>query len=212
MPLRIFSISALLFLVAPATPLAAQSQAQTQPSQAPPGHAMKCLQADGKTPCAPSAVADLNQDISDLKQTIGDAKSTVGDTQQTVGDVKQTGSDAKQSATDVAHPIANIKQIVPDAKQTASDAQQSYGDVQQTKSDAKSTTQDVKQNVQDLAQTAKDLKGIGSLVLQKLDGTMNCTQNDGSACTDNQTKALQTHAAQKTPPLTVQREVDQPSN
>ncbi len=77
-----------------------------------------------------------------------------------------------------------------DAKQTASDGQQ-IGDAQQTKSDAQSAVQDVQQNAQDVAQTAKDLKGIGSLALKALDGTMDCTQNNGSACNDTQTKALQ---------------------
>jgi hypothetical protein len=206
---RLVSISAALFLAAPAMQLVAQTQAQ--PAQAPPGHAIKCLKADGKTPCTPSVVSDLNQDITNLKQTFGDAKSTVGDTQQTVGDVQQNGSDVKQTAADAKHPIANAKQDVGDTKQTVSDAQQTYGDVQQTKSDAQSTVQDVQQNAQDLKQTAKDLKGIGSLALKALDGTLNCTQNDGSACNDTQTKALQTHAAQKTPPVVVQRQVDQPN-
>jgi hypothetical protein len=203
MQVRLVSISAALFLASLAMQLAAQTQAQ--PAQAPPGHAIKCLQADGKTPCAPSTVSDLNHDITDLKQTFGDAKSTVGDTQQTVGDVQQNGADVKQTASDAKHPIANAKQEVGDTKQTV-------GDAQQTKSDAQSAVQDVQQNAQDVAQTAKDLKGIGSLALKALDGTLNCTQNNGSACTDTQTKALQTHAAQKTPPLIVQRQVDQPSN
>jgi chromosome segregation ATPase len=187
--------------------LAAQNQAQS--AQAPQGHAIKCLQADGKTPCVAPQVSDLNQDIADFKQTFSDAKSTVGDTQQTVGDVQQNGSDVKQTASDAKHPIANAGQAVGDTKQTYSDAQQTYGDAQQTKSDAQSTVQDVQQNAQDLAQTAKDLKGIGSLTLRALDGTMSCTQENGAACTDNQTKALQTHAAQKKPPLTVVRQVDQ---
>jgi uncharacterized protein YjbJ (UPF0337 family) len=212
MQARLFSISASFFLIVSAMQPGAQGQSQAQPAKAPPGHAIKCLKADAKTPCANPEVSDLNQDIADLKQTFGDAKSTVGDTQQSVGDVQQTGADVKQTAGDVKHPIANAKQVVGDAKQTASDGQQTYGDVQQTKSDAQSTTQDVKQNVLDLAQTAKDLKGIGSLALQALDGTMSCTQENGSACSDNQTKALQTHAAQKKPPITVKREVDQADN
>jgi hypothetical protein len=57
-----------------------------------------------------------------------------------------------------------------------------------------------------------DLKGIGALALKSPDGAMNCAQNDGSACNDNQTKALQVHAAQKTPPITVKREADPQSN
>jgi hypothetical protein len=101
---------------------------------------------------------------------------------------------------------------VGDTEQTVSNAKQTYDDAQQTKSDAQSTAQDVQQNAQDLAQTAKDLKGIGSLALKALDGTMSCTQNNGSFCTDTQTKALQTHAAQKAPPVVVQREVDHPSH
>lgn len=205
MQVRLFSMSASLFLVVSTMQLSAQGQSQAQPAKAPPGHAIKCLKADGKTPCASPEVSDLNKDIADLKQTFGDAKSTVGDTQQTVGDAQQTGADVKQTAADVKHPVAN-------AKQTASDGQQAYGDVQQTKSDAQSTSQDVQQNVQEVVQTAKDLKGIGSLALQALDGTLSCTQENGSACTDNQTKGLQTHAAQKKPPITVKREVDQANN
>jgi methyl-accepting chemotaxis protein len=226
MQVRIFTMSAALLLAAPAMQLAAQSNANSQPAQAPPGHGIKCLKADGKTPCGNPEVSDLNKDIADFKATFGDAKAAVGDTQQTVGDVKQTGSDAKQAgadtkqaAADAKHPVANAKQEASDAKQTGSDAkqvygdaQQTYGDAQQTKSDAQSTAQDVQQNAQDIAQTAKDLKGIGSLALRALDGSMSCTQEGGSACTDNQTKALKTHAAQKKPPLTVKREADQASN
>jgi hypothetical protein len=203
--------SAALVLVALAMQFAAHGQNASQPSQAPPGHGIKCLKADG-TPCANPEVSDLNNDIADLKQTFSDAKSTVGDTQQSVGDVQQAASDTKQTATDAKHPIANAKQGISDGKQTVGDGKQVTGDVQQTKSDAQSTVQDVQQNAQDLAQTAKDLKGIASLALKKLDGTMSCTQTNGSVCTDNQTKALQTHAAQKKPPITVQREADQASN
>jgi hypothetical protein len=207
--MRLFSMLGTLLLAAPATHLAAQSRTQPQPAEAPPGHAIKCLQSDRKTPCVSPQVSDLNKDIADLKQTFDDAKSTVGDTQQTVGDAQQNGSDVKQSASDAKHPIANGKQAVGDTKQTYGDTKQTYGDAQQTKSDAQSTVQDVQQNAQDLAQTAKDLKGIGALALRALDGTMSCTQENGAACTDNQTKALQTHAAQKKPPLTVVRQVEQ---
>jgi len=212
MQVRILTLSAVLLLAAPAMQLAAQSNASSQPASVPPGHGIKCLKADGKTPCQPPEVSDLNKDIADFKATFGDAKSTVGDSQQVVGDAKQNGADAKQVAADAKHPVANAKQGVGDTKQAASDAKQTYGDAQQAKSDAESTTQDVQQSAQDVAQTAKDLKGIGSLALHALDGTMSCTQDNGAACTDNQTKALQTHAATKKPPITVKREVDQPSN
>jgi methyl-accepting chemotaxis protein len=212
MQVRLFSIFAALFLVAPVMQLAVQGQTSSQPAQSPPGHGIKCLKADGNTPCANPEVTDLANDIADIKQTFGDAKSTVGDSQQTMGDAQQTGADAKQTAADAKHPVANAGQLVSDAKQTTGDAQQTVGDAQQTKSDAQSTAQDVKQSAQDVAQTVKDLKGIGSLALTALDGSMSCTQNNGSACTDSQTKALQTHAAQKKPPISVKREVDQASN
>ena len=65
---------------------AAQSgQAQTQ---APAGHGIKCLKADG-SPCGNPEVSDLNKDIADFKATFGDAKSTVGDAQQNVADAKR---------------------------------------------------------------------------------------------------------------------------
>lgn len=226
MQVKIYAISAALLLAAPAVHLAAQNQPSAKPADPPPGHGIKCLKADGSTPCQNPEVADLNKDIKDLKATFGDAKATVGDSKsavddskQTVDDSKQTGADAKQTAADAKLPVANAKHGISDAKQTGSDAKQTYGDAQQAygdaqsaKSDAQSTGQDVKQNVQDIAQTAKDLKGIGSLALRALDGSMSCTQEDGSACNDDQTKALKNHAAQKTPPITVKREVDQPNN
>lgn len=205
---RLFIRTALL--VPAAMLLAAQSSGPTQQAgQMPPGHGVKCLKADGKTPCGNSEISDLNNDIKDLKATVGDAKSTVSDAQQNVSDAQQVGGDAKQAGSDAKHPAANSKQDVSDAKQAGSDAKSAYGDAQQTKSDAQQTVQDVQQNVQDAAQTVKDLKGIGSLALKALDGTMNCAQNDGSACSDSQTKALQIHAAQKNPPIQVKREVDE---
>lgn len=115
-------------------------------------------------------------------------------------------------SADAKNPLAHPKQTVADAKQAVSDVKSAVGDAQQTKSDAQQAGQDVKQNLQDVKKTFKDLAGIKSLALKALDGSMNCTQNDGSACNDTQTKALQAKAAQKSPPLTVQREVDQASN
>jgi hypothetical protein len=109
-------------------------------------------------------------------------------------------------------PLANPKQTVSDVKQAVSDVKGAVGDAQQTKSDAQQAGQDVKQNLLDVKKTFKDLAGIKTLALKALDGSMNCAQNDGSACNDDQTKALQSKAAQKTPPLTVTREVDQASN
>jgi len=38
----------------------------------PPGYAIKCAKADGKTPCTNDEVAALNKDIADAKQTYGD--------------------------------------------------------------------------------------------------------------------------------------------
>jgi hypothetical protein len=122
------------------------------------------------------------------------------------------GSDAQQVGSDIKKPLANPKQTVSDVKAAVSDVKSAVSNAQQTKSDAQQAGQDVKQGAQDVKKTFKDLIGIKSLALNALDGSMNCAQNDGSACNDNQTKALQAKAAQKTPPLTVSREVDQASN
>jgi len=197
-------------LAAFAAPCLTQNTGKAQTAgEMPPGHGVQCLKADGKTPCGNSEVSDLNQDIKNLKATFSDAKSTTGDVQQNVTDAQQEGSDAKQMGSDAKHPVSNAGHDVADAKQAAGDAKSAYGDAQQTNSDAQQTGQDVKQNVQDAEQTIKDLKGIGLLALKKVDGTMNCAQNDGSPCSDSQTKALQSHASQKTPPITVKREADQ---
>jgi methyl-accepting chemotaxis protein len=198
-----FTILAAL-LISAAAQLTAQSQSKS-PATAPAGQEtpIKCSHADGQTPCTPNEVSDLNKDIADLKATFGDAKSTVGDAQQNVSDTQQVSSDAKQLNADAKTPTANTKQTVSDVKQTAGDTKQAYGDAQQTKSDSQQTVQDVQQNVQDAQQAVKDLKGIGSLALKALDGTLGCNQNDGTPCNENQIKALQTHAAGKKPPLTV---------
>jgi hypothetical protein len=66
--------------------------------------------------------------------------------------------------------------------------------------------QDAKQDVQDVG---KSLKGIKALFLKSPDGSLACKQQDESACNDDQTQALKVHAASKTPPVTVTREVDQ---
>jgi methyl-accepting chemotaxis protein len=198
-------------LLATAFELPAQANNNVPAGQMPPGHGIKCLKADG-TPCGSSEVNDLNQDVTDAKTTVSDSQSTVSDTQQNVSDAKQVGSDAQQLGSDARQPLANPKQDASDAKQATGDVKSAVGDVQQTKSDVQQAAQDVKQNLQDVKKTFKDLAGIKSLSLKALDGSMNCAQNDGSACTDIQTKALKTQAAQKAPPLTINREVDQPSN
>ncbi len=213
MHVRCFTIVAALLPAITALAAAAQTSATAQPAgQMPPGHGITCLKSDGKTPCGNSEVADLNQDIKDLKQTAGDTKSVVGDAQQNVSDAKQVGGDAQQVGSDAAHPAVNAKTDVSDTKQAASDTKSAYGDGQQSVSDTQQVGSDVKQNLQDVKQTVKDLAGIKSLALKSLDGSLNCAQNDGSACTDSQTKALQAHAAQKTPPITIKREADSPGN
>ena len=198
-------------LLITAIPVLAQSNAGAPAGQLPPGHGIKCLKADG-TPCGSPEVSDLNQTITDAKTTVSDSQSSVSDVQQNVSDTKQVSGDAQQLGADAKKPLANPKQDVSDAKQAVSDVKSAVGDVQQTKSDAQQAAQDVKQNLQDVKKTFKDLAGIKSLSLKALDGSMNCAQNDGSACNDTQTKALQTQAAQKASPLTIAREVDQPSN
>lgn len=207
-PIRFLTFSALVLAASLATP--AQNGATDQ-GQMPPGHGIKCQKADG-SPCGDPEVSDLKQDITDAKATYGDSKSTVGDTQQNVSDAKQVGSDAQQVGSDLKKPLADPKQTVSDVKQAVSDVKSAIGDAQQTKSDAQQTGQDTKQNILDVKKTLKDLAGIKSLALKALDGSLNCAQSNGSACNDDQTKALQSKAAQKTPPLTVTREVDQASN
>ena len=207
---------AVLLLAISALQLAAQGNANSGAAsqangQLPPGHGIKCLKADG-TPCGNPEISDLNKDITDFKATFADTKSTAGDAKQNVSDAQQVGSDAKQLGADAKQPVSNAKQGVSDAKQTTSDVKSSYSDAQQTKSDTQQTSQDVQQNLADVKQTVKDLFGIKSVALKSPDGSMNCTQNDETACNDSQTKALKTHAAQKTPPINVQREADQPSN
>jgi hypothetical protein len=186
-------------------------QAGNSQGQMPPGHGIKCLKPNG-TPCGNPEISDLNKDISDIKAAVSDAKSNANDAQQNVSDARQVAGDAKQVGSDAKQPVSNAGQGVGDAQQTASDAKSAYGDAQQTKSDAQQTGQDIQQGAQDVKQTVKDLFGIKSLALADNAGAMNCAQNDNSACNDLQTRALQIHAAQKTPPLTIQREVDQASN
>ena len=183
----------------------------------PAGHGIKCLRADGQTPCGDAEISDLNNDIlgfkkvvaagktvvSDTKSVVGDAKTVVGDAQQGVSDAKQLGSDAKQLGSDAKNK--NLAQGVSDAKTAADDAKTAEGDAQTAVGDAQAAAGDGQQ-------VAKDLQGIGSLSLKSPDGAVNCAQDDGSACSDAQTKALQTHAAQKSPPITVKRDVDKASN
>jgi hypothetical protein len=182
-----------------------------------PGHGIKCLKADGQTPCGDAEISALNGDILGIKKAVaigktvvgdtktaaGDAKGVVGDAGQGISDAKQLGSDAKELGSDAKSK--NLKQGVSDAKTAAGDGETAEGD-------AKSTAGDAQTAASDGQQVANDLKGIGMVGLKAPNGAMNCVQDNGSACNDSQTKALQTHAAQKTPPLTVKREVDQPSN
>jgi hypothetical protein len=196
-------------LAAAVFPLAAQQTAATSVPDPPPGHAIKCAKADGKSPCTAAEVAALNKDIADAKQTYGDTTGAVSDTKQTVPDAEQVGSDAKQLGTDAAHPVANAKQIPKDVKGAVSDTKQAYSDPGTVKSDVQQVGQDAKQDVQDVG---KSLKGIKALFLKSPDGSLACKQEDESACNDDQTKALKTQAASKTPPVTVTREVDQPGH
>lgn len=206
---RIFLCASLLIAASVVTP--AQGNSKTQATPMPPGHGIKCQKSDG-SPCGDPEVSDLNKDIADAKTTVSDSKSTHDDAVQNVSDTQQVGSDAKQVGSDLKKPLANPKQTVKDVKAAVSDVKSAVGNAQQTKSDAQQAGEDVKQNLLDVKKTFKDLAGIKSLALKALDGSMNCAQSDGSACNDNQTKALQSKAAQKTPPLTVTREVDQASN
>jgi len=203
------SLFVALVLVAAALPLAAQNTAASSAPDMPPGHGIKCAKADGKTPCTNDEVAALNKDIADAKQTYNDTTGAVSDIKQTPSDAEQVGSDAKQLGTDAAHPIANAKQIPKDVKGAVSDTKQAYSDPGTVKSDVQQVAQDAKQDVQDVG---KSLKGIKALFLKAPDGSLACKQQDESACNDDQTKALKTQAASKTPPVTVTREVDQPGH
>ena len=198
-------------LLATAMQAPAQNDAAVPAGQMPPGHGISCQKSDG-SPCGDPEISNLKQTVTDAKSTVSDSQSTVSDAQQNVSDVKQVGGDAQQVGSDMKQPLANPKQTVSDVKQAVSDVKSAVGDVQQTKSDAQQTVQDVPQNVQDVKKTLKGLAGIKSIALKALDGSMDCAQNDGSACTDIQTKALQNAAAQKNPPLTITREVDQQNN
>jgi hypothetical protein len=203
--------------VAAALYLAVKNKQAIAAGDMPLGHGIKCLKADGQTPCGDAEISNLNSDIlgikkivvvgkkvaGDAKTAVGDAKSVVGDAQQGVSDAKQLGSDAKQLGSDAKSK--NLAQGVSDAKTAA-------GDAKAAKGDAQSTVGDVQSAAGDGQQVVSDLKGIGSLKLKSPDGAVSCAQDNGSACSDAQTKALQTHAAQKTPPITVKRDVDQASN
>jgi hypothetical protein len=183
----------------------------------PPGHGIRCLKADESTPCGNPEIDSLNLNLSNLKQfgqaaktAVTDSKTVVSDTQGAVSDTKQVGADGQQVVSDVKQVGSDVKnndlkQAVSDAKQTGSDAKTAGGDV-------KTAVGDPQQVGGDAQQVVKDLQGIKNVSLKSPDGAMNCAQNDGSACNDNQTKALQTQAAQMTPAITVKREVDQPGN
>ena len=189
--------------VAAAVYLAVKNRRAIAAGDMPFGHGITCLKADGQTPCGDDEISNLNNDIlglkkvvamgktvaSDTKTAVGDAKGVVGDAAQGVSDAKQLGSDAKSK---------NLAQGVSDAKTAAGDAKTAEGDAQGATGDGQ--------------QVVTDMKGIGSLKLKSPNGAVNCAQDNGSACSDAQTKALQTHAAQKTPPITVKRDVDQASN
>lgn len=174
----------------------------------PAGRDIKCALSDGRTPCSPDDVESLNSDISKFKQLVTDGKSAAGDGQQATGDTKQATGDAKQLGSDAKHPVANAKQLVGDAQQVGSDGKQVVDDGKQVTGDAKQVVQDAKDIPSATKGVLKDLKGIGSIALKSMDGKLNCKQNDGSPCNDDQTNALKTQAAQKQPPLTIIREVD----
>jgi len=197
--------------------LAVNSRKNVVAGELPPGHGIRCLKADGQTPCGDAELASLKGDIagfkklvqvgktvtSDIKTAVSDTKSAVGDAQQVGEDSKQVGSDAKQLGSDAKNK--DLKQGVKDAKQASGDAKTEVGD-------AKTAVGDPKQVGGDAQQVIQDLTGIGSISLKSPDGSMNCAQNDGSACNDSQTKALQADAAQKKPPITVQREAERANN
>ena len=189
----------------------------TATGEVSPVHGIKCLMADGQTPCGSHEVSDLNDDIAGLKKLVGVAKSAAGAAKSVAGAAKTVAGAAKGAIGDAQQAGSDAKQLGSDAKQLGSDAKnknisQGVGDAQQAGSDAKTSTGDTKQLGGDAQQVTQALKGIGNLTLQSPDGTLGCVQTNGSACSSDQIRALQTHAAQKLPPLTIQGEVEQSSN
>lgn len=183
----------------------------------PSGHGIRCLKADGLTPCGNAEISDLNGDILGLKKVVAVGKTVVGDTKTAVADAKTVAGDAQQGVSDAKQLGSDGKQLGSDAKSRnlakgVSDAKTAAGDAKTAKGDAQTAVGDAQAAAGDGQQVAKDLQGIGSLSLKSPNGAVNCAQDNGSACTDAQTKALQAHAAQKTPPITVKRDVDQASN
>jgi len=179
----------------------------------PSGHGITCLKADGQTPCGDSDVSDLNDDLSGIKKLIGGVKSAVNDSKSATGDAQQAGSDGKQLQSDGQQLGSDAKQLASDAKNKdlkngVNDAKQAASDAQTAANDAKTAGTDAKQVLGDAQGVIQDLKGIGSLSLVSQNGAMNCKQDNGAPCTDDQTKALQAHASVKSPPLTIRRQVD----
>jgi hypothetical protein len=186
-------------------------------SNLPSGHQIKCLKADGETPCGAPEISALNDDLSGLKKAVGAVKSAVTDTKTAKGDAKQSGSDGQQVVTDGKQGGSDAKKLGSDVKnkdigQGVKDAKTVVGDGKQAEGDVKTATGDAKTAVGDATKVIKDLKGIGSLSLLARDGSMSCQQETGEACSDAQTKALQIHAAQKNPALTIEREADEARN
>ncbi len=183
----------------------------------PSGHGIRCLKADEQTPCGDSDVSDLNDDLSGIKKLFNNAKSVVTDAKSATGDAQQAGSDGKQLESDGQQLGSDAKQLGSDAKNKdlksgVNDAKQAANDAKTAAGDAQTAEGDAKQVLGDAQGVVQDLKGIGSLSLVSPNGTLSCTQDSGAACTDDQTKALQAHAALKSPPLTIRRQVDGNSN
>lgn len=183
----------------------------------PSGHGITCLKADGQTPCGDSDVSDLNDDLSGIKKLFNGAKSVVTDAKSATGDAQQAGSDGKQLGSDGQQLGSDAKQLASDAKNKdlksgVNDAKQAASDAQTAANDAKTAQGDAKQVLGDAQGVIQDLKGIGSLSLVSSSGELSCKQEDGTACTDDQTRALQVHASVKSPPLTIRRQVDGNSN
>jgi len=183
----------------------------------PSGHGITCLKADGQTPCASTDVSDLNDDLSGIKKLFSGAKSVVTDSKSATSDAQQAGSDGQQLESDGQQLGSDAKQLASDAKNKdlksgVNDAKQAASDAQTAANDAKTADGDAKQVLGDAQGVIQDLKGIGSLSLVSTNGTLSCMQENGAACTDDQTRALQAHAAQKSPPLTIRRQVDGISN
>src|SRR5580704_692629 len=66
----------------------------------PAGHGIKCLKADGTTPCGDPEVSNLNGLISGVQKAVATAQAAKDKAQGVVNQVQQAGQEAKQLGQD----------------------------------------------------------------------------------------------------------------